>query len=154
VGKALLFPAAVEAIGEIADGLSTEVWWTPSHPFKSSLGGMSAADLAESYEKASGKQWTQPLGYVHALFEVAVDTLKRATDVKERGAVRDALAATKLDTMVGPVSWSASPIKNVAKTPLVGGQWVKGQKRMFDLVIVDNRTAPNIPTGATLKPIA
>jgi branched-chain amino acid transport system substrate-binding protein len=154
VGKALLFPAAVEAIGEIADGLSTEVWWTPSHPFKSSLTGAGASALAEGYESATNKQWTQPLGYVHALFEVAVDTLKRASDVLDRKSIRDALAATRLETMVGPISWSDSPIKNVAKTPLVGGQWVKGQKRMFDLVIVDNRTAPAIPAGATLKPIA
>ena len=40
VGKALLFPGAVEALGELGDGLSTEVWWTPSHPYKSSLTGM------------------------------------------------------------------------------------------------------------------
>jgi branched-chain amino acid transport system substrate-binding protein len=154
VGKALLFPAAVEAIGEIADGLSTDVWWTPSHPFKSSLTGAGAAALAEGYESATNKQWTQPLGYVHALFEVAVDTLKRASNVLDRKSIRDALAATRLETMVGPVSWSDSPIKNVAKTPLVGGQWVKGQKRMFDLVIVDNRTAPAIPAAAMLKLLA
>jgi branched-chain amino acid transport system substrate-binding protein len=118
------------------------------------LTGAGAAALAEGYESATNKQWTQPLGYVHALFEVAVDTLKRASNVLDRKSIRDALAATRLETMVGPVSWSDSPIKNVAKTPLVGGQWVKGQKRMFDLVIVDNRTAPAIPAAAMLKLLA
>jgi branched-chain amino acid transport system substrate-binding protein len=154
VGKALLFPPAVEAIGEIADGLSTEVWWSPSHPFKSSLSAMSAQQLAEGYETSTSKQWTQPIGFVHALFEIAVDTLKRTSDVKSKAAIRDALVATKLDTIVGPISWGSGPVKNVAKTPLVGGQWVKGQKHMFDLVIVNNVTATSIPTGGELKPIA
>ena len=154
VGKALLFPAAVEAIGDIANGLSTEVWWSPSHPFKSSLTGRSAQQLAEGYESSTSTQWTQPIGFVHALFEVAVDTLKRTSDVKSKAAIRDALVATRLDTIVGPISWGSGPVKNVAKTPLVGGQWVKGQKHMFDLVIVNNLTAPSIPTGGQLRPIA
>ena len=157
VGKALLFPAAVEAIGEIAEGLSTEIWWSPSHPFSSSLNGASAQALAAGYEMSSGRQWTQPIGFVHALFEIAADTLKRADDVNDRGSIRNALVNTNLNTIVGPISFSGgpqNPVKNVAKTPLVGGQWVKGTSRMFDLVIVNNQTAPHIPTGGELKPIA
>ena len=34
--------------------------------------------LADAYQKSSGKQWTQPIGFIHALFEVAVDVLKRS----------------------------------------------------------------------------
>jgi branched-chain amino acid transport system substrate-binding protein len=151
VGKALLFPSALEAVGDSGAGLSTEVWWTPSHPFKSSLTGASPQSYAEQFEKDTGKQWTQPLGFAHALFEVAVDTLKRTKDVTKKGAIRDALAATNLNTIVGPVAWGKGPVKNVAKTPLVGGQWVKGKKYKYDLVIVNNQTAPSIPTGGTLK---
>jgi len=154
VGKALLFPTAVEAIGDIAAGLSTEVWWSPSHPFTSSLTGASAGALAEAYESAAGKQWTQPIGFVHALFEVAVDSLKRSGNVNDRASVRDAIVATNLNTVVGPVSWNGGPMKNVTKTPLVGGQWVKGQKHMFDLAIVNNQTAPQIPAGGKLRPLA
>ena len=62
VGKALLFPSALEALGKSGNNLSTEVWWTPTYPFKSSLTGVSAADLAKGYEQASGKQWTQQIG--------------------------------------------------------------------------------------------
>jgi branched-chain amino acid transport system substrate-binding protein len=153
VGKALLFPAAVEAIGPIAEGLSTEVWWSPSHPFKSSLSGASAAQLAASFEKATSKQWTQPVGFAHALFEVGIDALKRAANVDSKAAIRDAIVATNLNTVVGPIAWGKGPVKNVAKTPLVGGQWVKGKSNKFDLVIVNNLTAPNIPASAKLKPI-
>ena len=151
VGKALLFPAAIEALGELGDGTSTEVWWTPSHPFKSSLTGQTAAQLAAAYEAATKKQWTQPIGFVHALFEVAIDTLKRAKEPGEKAAIRDALVATDLRTIVGPVAWGKGPVKNVTRTPLVGGQWVRGKKYKYELVVVDNRTAPEVPTGGKLK---
>ena len=79
LGKALLFPTAIEALG--GDGLSTEVWWTPEHPFSSSLTKQSARQLGDSYESTTKKQWTQCIGFVHALFEVAVDVLKRTKDL-------------------------------------------------------------------------
>src|SRR5205807_8645925 len=52
VGKALLFPRSVEALGAIGEGLTTEVWWSPNHPFKSSLTGASSRDLAAAYTNA------------------------------------------------------------------------------------------------------
>src|SRR5258708_39554961 len=42
VGKALLFPDSIAALGSRADRLSCEIWWSPSHPFKSGLTGQSA----------------------------------------------------------------------------------------------------------------
>ena len=151
VGKALLFPAAIDALGELGDGMSTEVWWTPTSPFKSSLTGQSAAQLASAYETATKKQWTQPIGFVHALFEVSIDSLKRAKDVGEKAAIRDAIASTDLATIVGPIAWGKGPVKNVTRTPLVGGQWVRGKKYKYELVVVNNSTAPMIPTGGMLK---
>lgn len=155
VGKALLFPASVEALGDKGVGLSTEVWWTPSHPFKSSLTGQSARQLADAWEAGTKKQWTQPLGYAHALFEVAVDALQRASDPTNAAALRDAIAATNAQTIVGPVKWGGQgPFKNVAKMPLVGGQWKKGTgKYKYELVVVNNATAPTIPVGGKLEPI-
>jgi branched-chain amino acid transport system substrate-binding protein len=151
LGKALLFPGAIEALGDLGDGLTTEVWWSPSHPYKSSLTGQSAKALAAAYEGATKKQWTQPVGFAHALFEVAADVLKRAKDASNK-SVRDALAATNLATVVGGVKWGGQgPFKNVSKTPLVLGQWVKGKKHKYELVIVNNQAAPNIPTGGKMK---
>jgi branched-chain amino acid transport system substrate-binding protein len=151
LGKALLFPGAIEALGELGYGLSTEVWWSPSHPFTSSLTKQSARALAEAYEAGTKKQWTQPIGFAHALFEVAADALGRAKSLSASD-IRDAVAATSLATVVGPVKWGgAGPMKNVSKTPLVLGQWVKGTKNKVDLVIVNDQAAPNIPTGGSLK---
>jgi branched-chain amino acid transport system substrate-binding protein len=150
LGKALLFPGAIEALGDLGNGLTTEVWWSPSHPFTSSLTKQSAKALAEAYEAGTKKQWTQPIGFAHALFEVAADALKRSKSPKAAD-VRDAVAATTLATVVGPVKWGgAGPMKNVSKTPLVLGQWVKGPRNKVDLVIVNNEAAKNIPTGGAL----
>lgn len=152
VGKALLFPGAVEALGELGDGLSTEVWWTPSHPYKSSINGLSAKQVADRYEADTKKQWTQPIGFSHALFEVAVDVLKRTQDPGNRESLRAALAATNVNTLVGPVKFGGQgPFKNVSKTPLVGGQWVKGRSTPYELVVVNNETAKDIPVGGQLK---
>jgi len=151
LGKALLFPGAIEALGDLGNGLTTEVWWSPSHPYKSSLTHQTAKALAEAYEGATKKQWTQPIGFAHALFEVAADVLKRSKDSSNK-AVRDALAATNLSTVVGGVKWGGQgPFKNVSKTPLVLGQWVKGKKHKYELVIVNNQAAPKIPTGGKMK---
>lgn len=154
LGKALLFPGAIEALGDLGDGLTTEVWWSPSHPYKSSLTGQTAKALADAYEGATKKQWTQPIGFAHALFEVAADVLKRAKDSSNK-SVRDALAATSLSTVVGGVKWGGQgPFRNVSKTPLVLGQWVKGKKHKYELVIVNNQAASTIPTGGKMKLIA
>lgn len=151
LGKALLFPGAIEALGDLGEGLTTEVWWSPSHPFSSSLTNQSAKALAEAYEASAKKQWTQPIGFAHALFEVASNALKRSKSLKA-GDVRDAVAATKMKTVVGDVAWGGQgPFKNVSKTPLVLGQWNKGTKYRYELTIVNNKAAPAIPAGGTMK---
>jgi branched-chain amino acid transport system substrate-binding protein len=62
------------------------------------------------------------------------------------------VAATNVATVVGQVKWGGQgPFKNVSKTPLVLGQWVKGKKYRYELVIVDNQPSPNIPTGGKMK---
>jgi branched-chain amino acid transport system substrate-binding protein len=152
VGKALLFPRSVEALGDLGNGMSTEVWWTPQHPFKSSLTGATAGQLAAAYTKETKKQWTQPLGFVHALFEVGLDALKRAAS-DDKSAIVAAIKATNLNTVVGPISWAKGPVPNVTKTPLVGGQWVRGKDFRFDIVIVSNRAAPSIPAAGKLRPL-
>ncbi|MGJ7041597.1 branched-chain amino acid transport system substrate-binding protein [Shinella sp. BE166] len=159
IGKALLFPQAVEALGNAGHNLSSEVWWSPSHPFKSSLTGETSAEVAAAFTKTTGRPWTQPIGFAHALFELAVDALTRAEDPTDGDAVAAAIAATRLDTLVGPIAWDGKGLppfaaKNIAKTPLVGGQWRLKDGGGYDLVITDNKTAPNIPTGGTMEAIA
>lgn len=149
IGKALLFPSAIEGLGERGIGLSSEVWWSPDHPFASSLTGVSSAELANGYTAASGRPWTQPIGFKHALFEVVADVVARADDLDDPAAIVAAIAATNLKTIVGPVNWAAGPVKNVTKTPLVAGQWEK-DGGVLNLKIVANANAPEIPLGGEL----
>jgi branched-chain amino acid transport system substrate-binding protein len=152
VGKALLFPPSVEALGTIGEGMSTEYWWGPTHPFTSSLSGQSAKALADAYTASTKRQWTQPIGFVHALFEVAADVLKRTSSVSAQPIV-DAIKATKMNTVVGPIQWTGQPFPNVAKTKLVGGQWKKSTAFPYELVVVSNKALPEVPVAGKLDPI-
>ncbi|MGZ4792151.1 MAG: ABC transporter substrate-binding protein [Ilumatobacteraceae bacterium] len=156
MAKAVLFSSAVEALGDIGDGLASEVWWTPNHPFKSSLTGDTSKAVSDQYETSTGKQWTQFVGFVHALFEVCFDVLSRAGSTDKK-AIADAAAATKLDTIVGPIAYGKNGLpKNVSPTSLVGGQWKKTSdgKFPFELLVVNNTQSPEIPTNGKLTPLA
>jgi branched-chain amino acid transport system substrate-binding protein len=159
IGKAILFPVAVDALGKSGNNLSSEVWWSPSHPFKSSLSGASAGDLAAAYSTATGKAWTQQIGFAHALFELAMESLKRSADVGDARANVAAIGSAKLDTIVGNISFGNPALppfaqKNIAKTPLVDGQWRLRDTGKYEIVIVDNQTAPTIPVGGKMETIA
>ena len=156
VGKALLFPASVEALGEAGHNPISEIWWSPWHPFASSITGQRCAALAAAFTAATGKQWSQPVGDGHSLLEVALDVVARADDVSDPESVLAALVATDLVTVAGPVSWGAGPVKNVARMPPVGGQWRRTPDGPFayDLAITSNAAAPQIPANAEMAPIA
>ena len=153
IGKALLFPSSIAALGDRGDGLTTEIWWSPNHPFSSSLTNQTAKALADGYVAATGKPWTQPIGFNHALFEVAADVIKRTADLSDPAAILAAIVSTDIQTIVGPVNWKAGPVKNVQKTPLVGGQWQR-RDGAYDLVITTNVQNPNIPITGSLKLLA
>ena len=153
IGKALLFPSVIESLGDRGDGLTSEIWWSPNHPFNSSLTGASARDLADAYSAASGRPWTQPIGFKHALFEVVRDVVSRAADFDDPAAIVDAIKGTNMSTIVGDVNFSVGPVPNVTKTPLVAGQWQKTGDAT-ELVITNNAAAPNIPVGGELKLLA
>ena len=151
IGKAILFPAAVEAIGDdLANGLTSEIWWTPYHPFKSSIAGYSAKELADAWVSETKRQWTQPMGFDYACLEVALSALERAGSL-DKNKIREALTQTDLATIVGKISFND---QNFGKTPLVGGQWVKGKEWPWDLRITYNKENTFIPTtGEMIFPI-
>lgn len=159
VAKAILFPQSVETLGEAGHNLSSEVWWSTSHPFTSSLTGQSAADLGAGFTEATGRPWTQPIGFIHSLFEMAADVIQRSEDPTDREGVVEAIRATELYSMVGRIAWDGAGLppfaaQNVCKTALVGGQWRRQDSGSFDLVVVDNTTAPDIPTGGTMEALS
>jgi branched-chain amino acid transport system substrate-binding protein len=169
--KALLFPQSVEALGGIANNLSTEVWWSPNHPFKSDFLGQTCQELAADFEATQKEQWTQPLLHF-LLFDWAADVFKRATSVDDKDAIMTAVKGTNMTTIAGKVDFTEAVagsksnklgpchiVENVYKSPLVLGQWRKSDKYPlnkpgtgFDLVLVDNVTDTEIPVAGTIQP--
>jgi branched-chain amino acid transport system substrate-binding protein len=147
IAKACLFATDVNALGgNLPNGLTTEVWWSPNHPFASSLTGETAKDLCDAWTKETNKAWTQPIGFKYAGFEIAADALKRARTL-DKEELRKAIGATDMKTIVGPIKYNN---KNFSETPLVGGQWVKGKKWPWELEIVYNKQNPHIKKTAEM----
>ena len=117
--------------------------------------GETSQQLSDQYEDSTGKQWTQFVGFVHALFEVCFDVVSRAGST-DKQAIADAAGATQLDTIVGPIQYGANGLpKNISPTSLVGGQWKQtdGGEFPFDLLVTNNSLSPEIPTNGTLEPL-
>jgi branched-chain amino acid transport system substrate-binding protein len=157
IGKALNFPQAVTALGDISIGLTAPIYWAPTFPYKSSLTGETAQQLADDYEKRTGQQWSQALNH-YICFEVVVDTLKRAKDPTSKESIVAALKVTKIASIEGPIDFTAPiqagtvhPNINCCRMPLVGGQWVKGKKWPYDVLIVANKQFEDIPLGGQMK---
>ena len=151
MAKAILFPSAVEALGgDLGEGLTTELWWSPHHPFKSSLTTETTKQLCDAWEMETKRQWTPPIGYKHSGWELVNDVYFRAGTL-DKEKVRNAIAETNLHTIVGPVRYND---KNYSRTPLVGAQWTKGDKWKWEQKIVYNKEHENIPLTGSLKPIS
>lgn len=153
IAKTGLFPSQVEALGSLGSGIASAALWHKAYPYKSSLTGLSSAELASAYEQESGKQWTQILGTGFGLFDAGIAALKAAKDPKDKAGVAQAISTLKVDTPVGTLDWTKGPVKNVVTTPIPGCQWVPagGGKFKYDVVLTENSDDSNIPVAAKLK---
>lgn len=159
-GKALLFHETLIALGDSGVGLSDEVVWHPTFPYKSSLTGQTCQELADQYTADTGEGWTEPIGQ-YGKFEWMVDVYKRMTDIDDKEQFPPVVQATKMDTINGPIDFTlpvkmgtVHPVLNVFKIRIAAGQWVKtdGGKWPYDLVLCFAND-PAIPTSAQLQPM-
>lgn len=157
---ALLFHETAIALGDIVEGLSAEVVWHPSFPYKSSLTGQTCQELADKYAADSGKGWTEPLGQ-YGKFEWAIDVCKRTTDLDNKEEYLKAIQTTKLDTINGLIDFTAPvkmgtshPVANVNLIHIASGQWVKTQGGAwpYDIELVA-ATSPDIPLARGIEPM-
>jgi branched-chain amino acid transport system substrate-binding protein len=150
IGRAILTRPDMDAIGDIANGLCNEVWWEDTHPFTSSLTGLTCQQQVEAWNKAKGTPFSPALGLTGgAGFDVITDVVKRTANVDDPASYAAAIKATDLKTLVGPVKFAA-PFPNCASTPLVGGQWI-GKTGAWKRMVVDNSHYPEIPETGTIK---
>ena len=159
IGKALLFPQTLEAIGPIAYNTTVECVWHPTWPFKDSITGKTCQELADDFIQKTGGEWTAPIGQ-YGKFEWAVDVFKRVTNLDDKNDIIDKVSKTKLDTCLGPIDFTAEvkmgtrhPVPNVYTPPVGGAQWVKTDKYTFEPVEVSNALSPELPVGAKVLPM-
>ena len=155
VAKTGLFPDGIEALGRLGYNIASAAYWHRAFPYKSSLTGVSAAELADGYEAASGKQWTQQLGASMSLLDAGIAALVSSGAPANKQAVAHALAHLNTTTMIGKVDFTSGPVPNVSPAPIIGTQWVKaapGSKFKLDYVVTEHATDPNVPVQAKLLP--
>ena len=152
MGKCCLLASDVEALGELADGIMTQVWWAPTNPFSSELTGIDCAQLDEAYRKDNdGRTMPQPAAYAYAALELAVHTFAQAGST-EREKVRDAIAGLDVDTIVGHIRYDRKMDGlTYASTVLCGGQWQREDGQLV-LKIIDNSLYPEIPLTGEYTP--
>lgn len=154
LAKTGLFPADIEALGGLGNGMASACYWHRDFPYISPATGLSGAELCDGYEAATGKQWTQQLGASLSAIDVAIAAMAAVDNPKDREAVAAVLPKLKAETIGGLVDFSAGPVKNVASGPIIGTQWQAsdGGKFQFDYVITENATDRNVPVSGELKP--
>ena len=75
--------------------------------------GETAQQFADKFTEVTGKQWNQSL--VHfVVFDWVGDVLKRTKSVDDKSAIMEAVKTTKLDTIGGPIDFTA-PIMTEVK---------------------------------------
>jgi branched-chain amino acid transport system substrate-binding protein len=152
VAKVLLFPADTTALGDLVINIATDCWWSPYHPYTSTLTGQTAKQLADAFEQSSGQQWLSSLGSVHSLFEIAHEALTNVDNPKDKTAVATKLKALSYTGISGPLDWTKGPVPGVAIQQPVGVQWRKGTKYPYSMVVVDNSLNPAVPKNGDLQP--
>ena len=151
MGKCCLLEGDVGALGDLAEGIMTEVWWAPTNTFKSDLTGVSCEELGAKYLQDNGRNMPQPAGYAYAALELAVQAFQKA-GTTDKAKVRDALFALDTTTIVGPIKYDQT-MGNLTygDTCIGGGQWQKDDEGNLRLVVIDNTVYPVIPTTGSYK---
>ena len=151
ISKALLFPSAAEALGPLVNNVMSPLWWTPQFPYKSSLDGTTAPALAADYKTATGNDWTQPMGFNYAVFEIAAAALKASGDPKDRKAVASAIGQLKGQAITGAYDFTSGPVPHVSEIPELLAQWRVKSGGSPELVVIDNSDLPAVPVASQMQ---
>ena len=153
MGKCCLLQSDVEALGSLADGIMTQVWWTPGNPYVSELTGISCPELDEAYAADhDGRTMPQPAAYAYAALELAAWTFKNTASM-EKEDIRDAIRKLDVETIVGKIHYD----KEMGGLPygstvLCGGQWQRENGELV-LKVIDNSLYPEIALTGSYEPV-
>ncbi|MBO4905259.1 MAG: ABC transporter substrate-binding protein, partial [Lachnospiraceae bacterium] len=151
MGKCCLLQSDVEALGDLSDGIMTQVWWAPTNPYSSQLTGISSEEIDKAYRADhDGRVMPQPAAYAYEALELAIHTFNNTRSL-DKEDIRTAIKELDVDTIIGHVKYDQK-MKGLtfARTVLCGGQWQREDGELV-LKIVDNSLHPEIPlTGQYL----
>ncbi len=150
--KAGLFAAEMEALGQLGHGIHSGAYWHRSFPFSSPATGMTNAQLADGYEKASGKVANVQIGATASLFDAALAAVRASSNPGDRAALAASIARLKTPTAVGDIDFTTGPVPNCATTGLVGVQWLRGANGKFSVNIVSNADHPKVALTGQMTP--
>lgn len=120
-GAGFTLPEFYQNAGKAAEGVFSADLWVPTLPFPGAM------DYFKNYKKLYGKETEYHGAEAYAAMQVIADVLKRANSFSAED-IRQALAATDLKTVFGPVKFIAYDKKiNQNKTPTYLVQWIKGK---------------------------
>ena len=149
IGKALLFPSVVNSLGPRGNGLTSEIWWTPNHPFKSGLTGESARRSPTPISRPpSGR------GRSRSAISTLCSKWRSTCSSAQRASIRNPFSMPlsrpttirSSDRCAGPASRSRMSARR-RWSPASGS----ATAATFDLVITANKPAPEIPVGGKLQ---
>ena len=152
-----LFPSDIAALGELGYKVASGAYWSPAFPYVSPVVGLGGQALADAYEKASGKQWTQQLGASLALVDAGFAALKSSGAPKDKAKVAAAMKVLDTVTTVGRINFPKGPVPNVATAPIIGSQWVRskpGSRYKLAFPTVEHACDPKVAIQAKLLPYA
>jgi ABC-type branched-subunit amino acid transport system substrate-binding protein len=150
ISKALLFPSAAAALGPLVNNVMSPLWWTPQFPYRSSLDGTTASAFAANYKTRTGNDWTQPMGFNYAVFEIAVAALKASGDPTDKAAVASAIGKLKGQAITGAYDFTSGPVPHVSQIPELLAQW-RVQSGSPQLVVIDNSELTAVPTASQMQ---
>jgi len=136
--------------GDLPLGVATEVFWTPSLPFKG-IGGRTAESLANEWIQATGRPVNWSIGYGYAAVQIFADAVERAGTL-DREAINKAIGETEGEFMCGYVKF----IKETHDSPIPGAiaQWFKTDKPYVWEAHIVLSLHPNIkPTRDPIFPL-
>ena len=108
-------PTFGENLGVDSDGVFLLPGWNPGLPYPG------VKEMAERHMAEFGSPAVALTGPAYACVEILADSITRAASV-DRDAIRDAIAATNLDTMVGPACSSRKTVPPTSSTRSTSGR--------------------------------
>ena len=153
--------SALEALGKTGNNLSSEVWWSPSHPVQvvaeRPVGGRACRRLHRRRPAGNGR--SRSASSIRCSSS-AVDTLKRAADPTDPAALVKSIAKIDLQTITGPIKFGQENVPPfAARQRLARRRWsaASGSSRTTASTTSSSSTTRpirRIPVAGKMEPIA